>query len=106
MRDAGEDVMCVSLQRTSGCSKKTCPSRCDRGSGAGGKEGIPDSAEQRFAPKGESSPPTPSPWPSPIGTAEPDRTGAKANLERFVCLLLVLLNVRLSLGFGWGREPL
>lgn len=70
----------------------------------GGKEGQ-NSAEQRFAPGGESRPPASLPLPGSLGSTEPDCAGAKTNLKRFLCLLLAFLDILFSLGLGGVREP-
>lgn len=65
---------------------------------------MPNSAEQRFAPEAESSPPASSPWSGPVRSAEPDHAGAKADLKWLLCLFLALLDILLP--FGRGGKPL
>lgn len=113
MRDAGEDVMCVSFAVNKGVQQGNMSVKKRQKGGVkpyspkGGSEGgTPNSAKQRFAPEGESSPPTPSPWPCPVRSAESNYTCAKANLERFLCRLLALLDIGLWLGSRRSGEPL
>ena len=107
MRDAGEDAMCGSFAGNKGVRQENESIRKRQTWGFKGewKGDLPGSTEQGFAPEAETSPPTSSPWPSPVRSTEPNRTGPKANLKRFLYLSLAL-NVRLSLGPGWGGEPL
>jgi len=66
--------------------------------------GKKNSAEQRFAPEGESSPPTSLPWTGPVRSAKPNHAGAEADLKRFPRLFLALLDILLPLGPGRDWE--
>lgn len=66
---------------------------------------APSLTKQRFAPGGESSPPATLPLPGPLWPTEPDHTGAKPNLKRFLRLFLAFLDILCLFGLGQGREP-
>ena len=61
-------------------------------------KGGPNSAEQRFAPGGESSPPASPPLPSSMRPTKPDHTRAKTDLKGFLYLFLAFLDILFSLG--------
>lgn len=111
MRDAGEDVMCASFAENKGVKQENVSITKGQKDGKTPERlegrwegGTSNSAEQCFAPKSESSPPASSPWSGPVRSVEPDHAGTEANLKRFLCLFLPLLDILLTLGPGRGRK--